>query len=418
MAEVGEQMRTLPPMLPHRAAQLLPSAAAASPCAQGSVQCRLVAPRELDATLVAAWQTLAAASAEPNVFAQPWCLRAGLAAFAEGNADVRLAVVEADDGTLLGIVPLTRARRFGRLPLTHASVWHHANSFVAPVCVADGMAQPVWQAILSTLAARGDHGPLLCADQLVADSAVATGLIAAAQAFGCGIAVEQRMRRAMLHLPQPAPPDWPDQFWDTHVRAKKRKELRRLWARLREQGPVSTTALAPADDPAPWIDAFLALEARGWKGGQGSALGSAPATTAFFRAALTTAHAQQQLDMLCLSLGDRPIAMLITLLAGDAGFSFKTAYDEDYARFSPGVFIQRQSLDALAARGLAWVDSCAAEDHPMIDSLWPDRRAVVCLSVALPGRANALRYAAVQSAKALWHRVKRRAPDAAPAGPA
>jgi CelD/BcsL family acetyltransferase involved in cellulose biosynthesis len=402
MADVGQQLLTR-----SRGAQVTPGAL---PSARGALHCRLVAPLDVDAAFVAAWQTLAGASSEPNVFAQPWCLRPGLAAFADGAT--RLAIVEDERGGLVGVVPVTVAHRFGRLPLRHGCLWNHPNSFIAPVTLADGMAQPLWHALLTTLAADGQYGPLLCADQLVADSAAATGLTAAAQALGSGMAVEHGTRRALLNLPRPASVEaaraWAEQFWDGNVRAKKRKELRRLWARLAELGSVTTTALTPAEDPLPWIERFLALEARGWKGGEGSALGSAPATTAFFRDIITTAHARQQLDMLCLSLDGQPIAMLITLTAGTAGFSFKTAYDEDYARFSPGVLIQRHSLDAHTARGLSWVDSCAAEDHPMIDSLWPDRRALVSLSVALPGRGNALRYAAVQSAKSIWHRVKRR----------
>ncbi|MBK8375584.1 MAG: hypothetical protein IPL18_12200 [Sphingomonadales bacterium] len=58
------------------------------------------------------------------------------------------------------------------------------------------------------------------------------------------------------------------------------------------------------------------------------------------------------------------------LLCLPGSFSFKTAFDEDHARFSPGVLLQIENLKLLEKAGLDWCDSCAAQDHPMIDSLW------------------------------------------------
>ena len=50
-----------------------------------------------------------------------------------------------------------------------------------------------------------------------------------------------------------------------------------------------------------------------------------------------------------------------------------------------GVLIQLENLRSSTIRAIAWMDSCAAEDHPMIDSLWPERRAIVRVSVPLKG---------------------------------
>ena len=67
-------------------------------------------------------------------------------------------------------------------------------------------------------------------------------------------------------------------------------------------------------------------------------------------------------------------------------FSFKTAYDERYARYSPGVLLQRENLDLLAREDIAWCDSCAAADHPMIERIWREKRAMVRVNVAIGGR--------------------------------
>ena len=100
--------------------------------------------------------------------------------------------------------------------------------------------------------------------------------------------------------------------------------------------------------------------------------------------------------------------MLATLFDKDCGFSFKTCFHEDYARYSPGVLLQREALHLLEQRKIEWIDSCAAPDHPMIDSLWQERRPILALSVPLPRASKRVQFALAQSGKALWHAIKRR----------
>jgi hypothetical protein len=85
--------------------------------------------------------------------------------------------------------------------------------------------------------------------------------------------------------------------------------------------------------------------------------------------------------------------MLVNFLTPPGSFSFKTVFDESYARFSPGVLIQLENLKILDDPRIAWMDSCAAEDHPMIDSLWTERRAIVRVSVPLKGLRRRALYA-------------------------
>lgn len=379
-----------------------------------SMMVTLTSLAELSPAQCGAWDALAADCAEPNSFGERWFLAAGIANLSPASHDAansdatnpavgaaRLAFVHTMAGELIGVAPIGHAPRFGRVPLHHTSVWSHPNSFLAPILIRHSYETAFWAALLTSLSQNAAHGPLLCVEQLPEDGAMAAGLRAAATTLGVRIVVEHHLRRALLTVPAD-----PDAYWDNTVRAKKRKELRRQWSRLAELGPVEHRALGMGDDVAPWIDQFLTLEQAGWKGAEGSALASAPATQAFFTAMAHAAHANGQLDIRAILLDGTPIAMLITLIAGDVGYSWKTAYDERYARFSPGVLIQRDSIAQFRKRGLRWIDSCAAEDHPMIDSLWQGRRAIVTLSVALPGRANRARFAAVQLAKSAWHGIK------------
>ncbi len=77
--------------------------------------------------------------------------------------------------------------------------------------------------------------------------------------------------------------------------------------------------------------------------------------------------------------------MLVNFLTPPGSFSFKIAHDEAFARFSPGVLIQLANLDILGRGDIDWMDSCAAENHSMIDHLWAERRSIVRVTVPLSG---------------------------------
>jgi hypothetical protein len=80
--------------------------------------------------------------------------------------------------------------------------------------------------------------------------------------------------------------------------------------------------------------------------------------------------------------------MLANFVTPPGACAFKTAFDERYARFSPGVLLQLENLALLDREDIEWCDSCAAPDHPMIDGLWTERRAIGRFSVAIGGRAR------------------------------
>ncbi len=349
----------------------------------------------------AAWPPIAPGH-DANVFAEPWLLGPGLRHCDAGRA-VKVAQVCGHGGTPAGLVPLIALPKLGRLPLPTLATWSHPNSFLSAVSASAGQEQAMWQGVLAQAPSLFPASRALLADGLVEGSALHAGLIAAAAALGLPTMVEARTVRAMLATDLDA-----DAYWDAAVRAKKRKELRRQWARLGEEGTLSVEQRDGGGDPSGWIAEFLTLEASGWKGANGSALASNADTRAFFSEAMAAGWAEGKVLLTALRIDGRAIAMLITLVSGRAGFSFKTAFDERFARFSPGVLLQRESLALLTSRKLAFIDSCAAEDHPMIDSLWRERRSIVSLSMPLPGTANRLLWQAAQTAAAAWRGVKAR----------
>lgn len=345
---------------------------------------------------LARWRRLARSAAEPNVFAEPWALLPALTALDEAD-DVALAWVTDSQGGLLGVLPLARGHAYGRLSVDHTTNWRHANAFCGTPVVRAGREEAFWRRLLTLLDDAPDWPGFLYLNDLVEGGPVLDGLRRAASALGRPAAVVHRHERALL-----VGPSTPDAYWTTHVRKKKRKELARLENRLAEQGRLTVTRLSPDQPAQPWIDAFCALESGGWKGRAGSAMACAPGTKAIFTAIVTGAHARHRLHALTMELDGRPLAMLATLLAAPGGFSYKIAYDEAYARFSPGVLLERHALSLLDEPGIDWIDSCAAPDHPMIDHLWADRRTVVRVTVPLAGRVRRATHDAVRLAERGW----------------
>jgi CelD/BcsL family acetyltransferase involved in cellulose biosynthesis len=355
---------------------------------------------ELDAPLLARWQALAGRASEPNSFQEPWFVAAGLEQLTE-DRDLRLIeVCDGDDS--IGIVVICVRNEYARLPASHVRNWRHHNDFLGTPLISRGLEAEFWTALIGHLdRARWAPG-FLHVNGLLERGPVHSGLAEAAAALGRPAPIVARRSRAAL-----ASTLGPEDYLRTNVRAKKRKELSRLASRLAELGQVTSRTWAGGGDLHTWCDEFLALERAGWKGRAGSALASQPKTEAFFRQALAGAAEAGRLQIRRLDLDGRAIAMLINFLAPPGSFSFKIAYDEDYARFSPGVLIQLDNLDILSRGDIAWMDSCAAENHPMIDRLWAERRSIVRISVPLAGARRRLAFAGCRAIEAGWAAGKR-----------
>jgi CelD/BcsL family acetyltransferase involved in cellulose biosynthesis len=331
--------------------------------------------------LAAEWTALADIASEPNAFAEHWFVAASLPTMAVGS-DIRLMEVRRGP-RLIGLLPVEAHRGYARLPVRIARNWAHDQMFLMTPLVAAGEETAFWTAILAALDDAGWAGALLHLRGLNEDGPVLRGLAAARPA-----SIAYREVRALLQSDLD-----PEAYYERAVRQKKRKELRRLRNRLAEQGPVTLHSLDNSAQVNDWCTLYLAMEQAGWKGAAGSALAGRPETEAFFRAAVRAAWDAGKLQFLRLDVGGTTIAMLVNFLSPPGSFSFKTVFDEAYARFSPGVLIQRENLEILRDPRIAWMDSCAAADHPMIDSLWTERRAIVRVSVPLKGARRAATFA-------------------------
>ncbi len=325
-----------------------------------------------------AWDALARCAAEPNPFFESWYLLPALRAHdADGRA--HLLCFEYD-GELAGLLPLRREPKYYRWPIPQLTTWIHGNCFLGAPLVAAGLERAFWRALLDWADRSAGLALFLHLPSVPLEGALYAALADVLAQQGRTAGLVHAEQRAMLCSDLPA-----EAYFEASMSGKKRKELRRQFARLSDLGEVRIERTTSDEHLGRWIDDFLALEHSGWKGGAGSALASHQSTTRLFREALSGAVSHDRLERLTLTLDDEPIAMLASFVTPPGAFSFKTAFDERYARYSPGVLLQRENLAMLDHPEVRWTDSCAAADHPMIDHIWRERRAIGRLSIAIGG---------------------------------
>lgn len=345
-----------------------------------------------DDAFIIAWDVLSADASEPNPFVEVWFLRPALEQF---DPQCQVEIFTLWHGELLcGLMPLADHAKYGRWPMPHVQNWLHHNAFLGTPLVRVGYEQAFWETLLRALDERPTKALFAHFNCLAVDGPNASALKIACQNQGRRSALVFSEERALLEETAT-----PEAYLETAVRGKKRKELRRQKSRLAEMGELT---FARHDDETKldsWINEFLALERRGWKGVNGSALACAPQTQTLFSQALKGVAAAGKLERLDLRLDGKPLAMLVNFLCPPGSFSFKTAFDEDYARYSPGVLLQIENLALLDHPHIDWCDSCAAEGHPMIDSLWTGRRGIGRYSVAIGGTGRRAIFGALLKAE-------------------
>jgi len=318
-----------------------------------------------------AWRDLAARALEPNVFYEPAFALAAAAVFGR-DAGAVLVWSGTRPRRLLGFFPAqVTERRYGvKLPVLIG--WTHPYAPLGTPLVDRETAEPVVAAWLSHLAANPSLPGLLLLPLLAEDGPFAATLGTILQRAGLPCADFARHYRAALE-PRVERLDYVEQALSPH----RHRELRRTGRRLTDLGAVLFTASTESGAVAVAVEDFFALEASGWKGRAGTAAAYHESVHGFVKTALTALAGEGKAVINRLLLDGRPIAAAITLLSGDAAWYWKTAYDENFARYAPGILLTVGLTEELAENhGIVRTDSCAAPGSSMMDYIWSERLAL------------------------------------------
>jgi len=323
------------------------------------------------------WRDLAATATDPNPFFEPEFLMP--AAELVPSAPDRLVVVERD-GKWLGALPIGDRRLRAVTKASEAGVSQYG--FLSTPLLAPGDTRATVACLLEGVAeATGSRSLLM---QRLAASGPFFEALSELSDDGTVMIVEREdYERALLTRV--------DGDWHAHLGSHHLREQRRMRRRLNEQLGGEVTVRDRAGDEAA-VERFLEIELAGWKGTAGTAFASHRSEAEFFRRVCRGFHEAGRLQLLDLGLGERSIALKCNLLARPGSFAFKIAFDETYAKLSPGLQLEHENTELFQGSDLTWMDSCAQPDNQMINRLWTGRRAlstVVLGNPRLRGRARA-----------------------------
>lgn len=178
-----------------------------------------------------------------------------------------------------------------------------------------------------------------------------------------------------------------DAYWEARPK-KLRANIKRYKQRLKAE--TQSIRFEVHEDPAalgPAVRRYAELETRGWKGREGTALGSVPEQLHFYETLLAEAGARGQAAVYEYYIDERLAASRLTIASGDCLVMLKTTYDEELSKFAPGRLLLRHLLrhefglgryrriefytnanqDLLAwASGQRWIDHLSLYRYPLV----------------------------------------------------
>jgi CelD/BcsL family acetyltransferase involved in cellulose biosynthesis len=323
------------------------------------------------AAIVPEWEALAASACEPNPFYEPWILLPALAA--RGAGELRCLLMW-EAGRLVGFFPFERQPRFKGMPIATLTSWRHsAHLLCTPLLTAHAAAG----CLRELLAWRAADASAIDFRYVPARGPFANALAAALRTARAAYATTAFSRPLLRQAPSA-------EAYLAQLSPHLRKDLRRKDRRLRERPGYREIVRGPGEDFSVEIEEFMALEASGWKGAAGGAFACTQSSLRFGREVLGEAARRARLHMVGIDCEGRAIARRFTLLGAEGAFAFKTAYDESYATYSPGVLAEVLRIRELhRLPGLHWADSYTDPDNATASRMWKERRELQDIAIAL-----------------------------------
>jgi CelD/BcsL family acetyltransferase involved in cellulose biosynthesis len=314
-------------------------------------------------TLAEQWNALALGGGTPFMTYE-W-LGAWEAAFGEGACE-RVALRD-ERGALRACTCIVRGGR-GRLASTtnsHSPDWE--------LLAADELSR---HELAQTLIAKGAARVQL--EGMLQDAPGAEALEAELAGAGYRVVREPGPFCPWLSLPG---------SWDelsAAISGSLRSQVRRRRKMLEREGELVFRAGGePGEGLERDLEAFLQIEASGWKGRDGTAILSRPETAQLYREFAHAAAERGWLRLYFLELDGATIAADYDCAFGGTNYFLKTGFDERHARLSPGLVLRAEVLRSSIEEGLSGYDFLGdpdtyktrwtAERRPRL-SLWAYRR--------------------------------------------
>jgi CelD/BcsL family acetyltransferase involved in cellulose biosynthesis len=166
------------------------------------------------------------------------------------------------------------------------------------------------------------------------------------------------------------------------------KKLRQDWNRLSALGAVDIANERAPLDARDAFEVFLKMEDQSWKGANGTSLLADDGDAAFARRLIADLAAGGNASVALLRVDGKAIAAQVLLYSGTMAYTWKIAFDAEFAKYSPGALLIDKVTDELFAGGIAQIESCSA-DGSFMANLWTGKRMTVDMLADVGARKSA-----------------------------
>lgn len=355
-----------------------------------------------------AWTDLLGRADTPNVFMDPALVRA--AADANPRTRYRALMAWKQAGgrrQLIGAWAFAvGAARYSLLPIRVLNAPFHFQSHLATPVVDCDHAEAAFEAMLDCIADDPELPNIAAFDMMSTGGSTYAALMRVLTRRGGSACVFEQSIRPRLESDLDG-----KAYLEKSLSSSTRKKLRQHRRRLSEKGKLETVVASEPQAVRVALEQFLAMEAAGWKGAQGTALLSNTADAAFIRGAIGGLAQRGCTSIHSLTLDGKPISMQMVARAGSIAFTWKTAYDEAFHEFSPGALLLEDYTAAfLADKSITAVDSCSFDETGLM-SAWSERQPIADLWIDVR-RGGSLGFSLVSGAQKAyreWRSTAKRA---------
>jgi len=317
------------------------------------------------------WTDLVGRAAAPNVFMDPALV--GVAASIDPEARHRavLAWKTAEGRSrLVGIWSFAVGRpRRSMLPVQTILVPAHVHDHLATPVIDRDCLDETLDAMLDGIASDHQLPKIITLDAMSAGEPTYDALLRVLEARDSAPCMFDRVRRPRLASALDG-----KAYLENALSSSTRKKLRQHRRKLSEKGALTSAVVTAPEAVRRALDQFLAMEASGWKGRNGTAIADHEGDAAFMRGAMVALAEHGNAAVHSIDLDGRPISMQLVARAGAAAFTWKTTYDEAFQDFSPGMLLLEDYTTAfLADKSIAFVDSCSFDDTGFM-AVWQERQ--------------------------------------------
>jgi len=325
------------------------------------------------AVMQADWDDLLGRAAELNAFMSPVLVRAAARSYPQSRPRVVLAWKTIEDRRRLTGVWVFAVGYANKslLPIRVLTAPPFSYGYLATPVVDRAFLEETLDAMLDRIADDPDLPKIIALDSMGMEGPAMAALVNVLAGRGNAPCILEQARRPKLESDQDS-----KQYFQNALSNSSRKKLRQRRRRLSEKGVLTSEIISDPNAIPKAIDEFFSLEASGWKGRHGTALHCSDADAAFFRTGFAALAQHGCASIHSLRLDKRLISMQLVVRAGHAAFTWKTAYDEDFSKFSPGkLLLEDYTAAFLGDKRIRFVDSCAQDDTSYM-SIWTERQQV------------------------------------------